>query len=654
MNRKSLLRGAVTGALCAAAISTLFLVSRSFFGAEYLVYDLLSRRLATTRAVDDRIVIVSINEKSVANLAEIYGRPPYSRGAYALILEELRQAGAKVVAFDILFDQENATDPDGDRRFADVLAGGGSILGAQAQPGTAAAMPADFHASLWSIRGHPGRVAHSIVAPHPSFRGASGVGTVRLHTGDSAVVRRYALADRVANGHVGGLALECVREFAGLPRTAAVRRGMNGPYLELARRNPVPIDDDLSLLIRWSAKRKGAKPEDMIRYNVVDFDRLVLVAMARQDPSTGVSQSDIDRFAEQFRGKIVLVAYTASGLFDLRPTPLSSASAGVEIHANAIDNLLNNDFNRPVQPWFVIPLLLLTGALFGALAMSIASHIGGAALTLGSFGVILGGAYGALSAGHVLPAVSGAATLGLTYLAVTVVKYIAEQAHSAQLQATFGRYVSPQILTHILAHPEKVRLGGERRELTILFSDIRGFTSISEAAEPEEVVEMLNEYLTKMVEILLANGGTLDKFIGDAVMGFWNAPVGDPDHARHAVTCAIEMLEETARIRERWEKEGKASLRIGIGINTGDAVAGNIGAEQVFSYTVIGDAVNLASRLESKNKDYGTELIVSEFTLARIADEFDVVYLDEVKVKGKDKAVKIYDVRGRAKSAAAP
>src|SRR6185503_9344725 len=151
---------------------------------------------------------------------------------------------------------------------------------------------------------------------------------------------------------------------------------------------------------------------------------------------------------------------------------------------------------------------------------------------------------------------------------------------------------------HILAHPEKVQLGGERRDLTILFSDIRGFTTISEASEPEQVVEMLNEYLTRMVEILLAHGGTLDKFIGDAVMGFWNAPAPDPDHAHHAVACAVEMLHETARLGAKWEGEGKAAIRIGIGVNTGDAVVGNIGAEKVFGYTEIGDAVNLASRLE--------------------------------------------------------
>ena len=157
---------------------------------------------------------------------------------------------------------------------------------------------------------------------------------------------------------------------------------------------------------------------------------------------------------------------------------------------------------------------------------------------------------------------------------------------------------------------------------------------------------MLNEYLTRMVEILLEHGGTLDKFIGDAVMGFWNAPAPDPDHAKHAVACAIEMVSETAKLREKWEAENKPAIRIGVGVNTGDAVVGNIGAEKVFGYTVIGDAVNLASRLEGTNKEFGTEIIVSEFTLERIGDTFNTVYLGEVKVKGKARAVKIYQVTG--------
>jgi adenylate cyclase len=354
-----------------------------------------------------------------------------------------------------------------------------------------------------------------------------------------------------------------------------------------------------------------------------------------------------EEFAKRFRGKIVLVGYTAAGLNDLRANPLSPIAPGVELHANAIDNLINRDFTRATPAAVAFPLIILLGTAFGVALDRTRSQLVSGLFAAGSIVAVVLLGYGALAAGYAVPAFTTALAIALTYVVTTVVKFVQEQRQTALLKMTFGRYVSPQILDHILAHPEKVQLGGERRDLTILFSDIRGFTSISEASEPEEVVEMLNEYLTRMVDILLKHGGTLDKFIGDAVMGFWNAPAADPDHARHAVACAVEMIEETARLRERWESEGKASLRIGIGINTGEAVAGNIGSERVFGYTVIGDAVNLASRLEGKNKDYVTEIIVSESTLERMGGGFETVYLDDVKVKGKEQAVKIYEVKGR-------
>jgi adenylate cyclase len=361
----------------------------------------------------------------------------------------------------------------------------------------------------------------------------------------------------------------------------------------------------------------------------------------------GADAAKLAPFEAQFRDKIVLIGYTAQGLFDLRSTPLHPATAGLLIHANAIDNLINGRFNSEVRPSLLALLAVIIAGTVGGIIHRTHSQWAAGGIAIAAIAIWITAGYVALLGGIALNSVAAASSIALTYITITAVKFTAEQRHTAELRATFGRYVSPQILQHILAHPESVHLGGERRDLTILFSDIRGFTTISEASEPEAVVEMLNEYLTRMVEILLEHGGTLDKFIGDAVMGFWNAPAADPDHPRHAVDCAIAMIEETARIRSRWEADGKPALRIGIGVNTGDAVVGNIGAEKVFGYTVIGDAVNLASRLESKNKDYGTEIIISEFTLARIDSAFQTVYLDEVKVKGKERAVRIYEVKGR-------
>ncbi|MDQ3282341.1 MAG: adenylate/guanylate cyclase domain-containing protein [Acidobacteriota bacterium] len=575
------------GALCAALVAAIFLAWPDFFGGEWWLFDFYSRHLAASRPADSRIVLVTVDDGSIRTLAEFYGRPPYSREVWALVVEELKRDGARVIAFDLLFSEENSNAPEGDRAFARSLEGAPVILG-----------------------------AHPSAKPHPMFR-AAGAGSIELRR-ETTNVHFYRLAEK----NLPSLALAAARRIR--------------PNID------APVNEDGDFLLRWNGAKK--KPNDL-SYAHVDLHKVILAALARQDNS--IDANTLAQFAQQFRGKIVVIGYIAAGLVDLRANPLSPVAPGMELHANAIDNLINSDFNRVPNKWLLAPLLLLLGSAFGAgIGRTRSQLVSGIAATLAIAATVAIG-YAALVAGYALPAFTACIALALTYIVITVVKFVAEQQQTALLKMTFGRYVSPQILDHILDHPEKVQLGGERRDLTILFSDIRGFTSISEASEPEEVVDMLNEYLTKMVDILLAHGGTLDKFIGDAVMGFWNAPAADPDHARHAVACAVEMIDATAQLRERWEREGKAAIRIGIGVNTGEAVAGNIGSERVFGYTVIGDAVNLASRLESKNKDYGTEIIVSESTLARMGDGFTTVYLDEVKVKGKERAVKIYEVKGQ-------
>ncbi|MCU1347497.1 MAG: adenylate/guanylate cyclase with Chase sensor [Acidobacteria bacterium] len=636
-------RGAFAGLLCAAVVSAVSLADPTFLGAEWLLRDAFTKAIAPSHQPDPKIIIVGVSEEAVAHLAAAgYGRPPYPRDVYADAVAELRRAGARVIGLDIAFTEEDLVHPDSDRKFAEALEQAPVILGIDStrlDPGKPPASAGSFAADLWRIAGPRPDEHYLPRLPLALFGGARGIGTLRIASSkSSANIHDYPIADRIDRDlYVPSLALEVYREAKGLPRL--------GRWIDsrefAAGVLRVPIDDQRAFAIRWHG---GKKVRDL-SYRMVALDKVLLAALAREEASA-VPAAKLAAFESQFRDAIVLIGYTATGLNDLRQTPLSPTSAGVEIHANALDNLLHADFNRDASPWLIFPLLLLIAALFGQGIDGMASQLLAGVVTIAVLAAIAGGGYLALRSGIIIPTVAALAAIALTFVVLTAINLLSEQEHSTMLRATFGRYVSPQILDYILAHPEKVHLGGERRDLTILFSDIRGFTSISEAAEPEEVVEMLNEYLTKMVEILLDHGGTLDKFIGDAVMGFWNAPADDRDHALHSVQCAIAMIEETARIRARWETEGKASLRIGIGINTGDAVAGNIGAEQVWSYTVIGDAVNLASRLEGKNKDYGTEIIISEFTMARIGDAFETVYLDDVKVKGKDKAVKIYEVKG--------
>ena len=616
--------GAFLGALCAAIIILVSLQDPTFLGAEWLLQDAFTRRLATRSPLDARVMIVSVNEKSVRTLDQAgFGKPPYSREVWAQAIRELQRAGARVVAIDIGLSEEDTNHPEGDRAFADAVRDVPVVLAADTDP----RFPHDLRrvaSVLWSIRGEPSREIFGIVPPFMSDPPA--IGTIRLEQPHGGVVHKYPIADRMTRDvYVPSLALETTRMYFRLPRSGEWQRDN---FVFSGRR--VPID----FLIRWHETTNG---------QFVDFDKLMTAAAMREEP--GADAAKLAPFEAQFRDKIVLIGYTAQGLFDLRSTPLHPATAGLLIHANAIDNLINGRFNRQANG--ALFAVLIVAALIGGIIHRTHSQWAAGAIAIAGVAIWIAAGYIALRGGIALNSVAAASSIALTYITITAVKFTAEQRHTAELRATFGRYVSPQILEHILAHPESVHLGGERRDLTILFSDIRGFTTISEASEPEAVVEMLNEYLTRMVEILLEHGGTLDKFIGDAVMGFWNAPAADPDHPRHAVECAIEMIEETARIRARWEADGKPALRIGIGVNTGDAVVGNIGAEKVFGYTVIGDAVNLASRLEGKNKDYGTEIIISEFTLARIDSAFQTVYLDEVKVKGKERAVRIYEVKGR-------
>jgi adenylate cyclase len=228
-------------------------------------------------------------------------------------------------------------------------------------------------------------------------------------------------------------------------------------------------------------------------------------------------------------------------------------------------------------------------------------------------------------------------------------QYFFEGREKRKMKQLFGRFVSKDIYAQLVSNPELARLGGQRRDMTVLFSDIRGFTTISEKGQPEDIVHMLNEYFTRMVAIVFKHQGTVDKFVGDMVMALFGAPLDDPDHADHAVETALEMIEELGRLNAAWAAAGRASnLDIGVGINTGPMIAGNIGSDQIMSYTVIGDSVNLGSRLESANKQYGTRIIISDETRSRLKRSYTLRPLGDIVVKGKTKPVAIFEVTGRA------
>jgi adenylate cyclase len=356
------------------------------------------------------------------------------------------------------------------------------------------------------------------------------------------------------------------------------------------------------------------------------------------------------------KGKVVLVGVTAQGTFDQRVTPLSKISSGIEMHANAVENLLTGRFLRRGL-WVDVGEVLFAQALALVFAFLFARVKVARALPLLGISVALvwAGASAAFWAGYEVFAGLPLLELGAMFVLVTVYRYATEEKDKRQLRKAFQLYLNPEVMEEMLEQPANLQLGGKEMELTVMFSDIRGFTRISEKLSPTALVHLLNEYLSPMTEIVFRRRGTLDKYIGDAVMAFFGAPVQTDQHAANACDAALEMIETLERMRLKWRVEdpGLPDVDIGIGINSGPMVVGNMGSAQRFNYTVMGDNVNLASRLEGLNKDYGTHILITGQTLAAarkaLNDEaaYTVRELDSVRVMGKEEPVRLFELRRR-------
>jgi adenylate cyclase len=348
-----------------------------------------------------------------------------------------------------------------------------------------------------------------------------------------------------------------------------------------------------------------------------------------------------------FKDAIVFVGISAAGLHDTFMTPLGNTGKipGTQIHATVTDQLFAARTIRPVAAlphaaavfacaWIVSVLILLLPMRYDALGAGLP------AVGITGLGFWLFGRGWWLSLIEPYLAIGLATTGGLAW------QYFVEGREKRQVKRLFSRYLSKDVYEEVLKNPSLAELGGSRRTMSVLFSDMRGFTALSERGQPEALVTQLNEYFTRMVEIVFEHRGTLDKFVGDMVMALFGAPLDDESHADHAVQTALAMSKGLNELNKKWAGEGRPTLGIGIGVNTGDMIAGTIGAETVRSYTVIGDAVNLGARLESLNKEYGTQIIISEFTVNSLKDKtrYHLRPLGPVKVKGKSISVEIFEV----------
>jgi adenylate cyclase len=350
-----------------------------------------------------------------------------------------------------------------------------------------------------------------------------------------------------------------------------------------------------------------------------------------------------------FRGKIVLVGATAIGIYDMRVTPFDRVFPGLEVHANVIDTILKQQFlYRP--NWvalFDLLAIIVLGLILGIILPKVKA-LWGALIGISLIFAFLLTSYQLFQKqGIWVNMTYPLFNLVLTYLMITGYRYMTEERERKKVRGAFQYYLNASVVEQMLKDPEKLKLGGEKKDLTVLFSDIRGFTSISEHMTPERLVKFLNEYLTKMTDIVFKYDGLLDKYMGDAIMAIWGAPLDQSDHPLRACYTALEMVEELRLLQQKWATEGMPRMNIGIGINAGPMVVGNMGSERRFDYTVMGDSVNLGSRLEGLNKLYGTNIIISEMTYERVREEILGRELALVRVKGKDQPVKIYELLSR-------
>ena len=352
---------------------------------------------------------------------------------------------------------------------------------------------------------------------------------------------------------------------------------------------------------------------------------------------------------KELKDKLLLLGATAAGIFDIRPTPFSETNPGVEIHANILDNIITQEFLKRDKDIFLYELILVLciGIIFGLIIDSMKALTSALSVIIFSISYFFIDDYLFFRNGTWTYMAVPYLEIMSIYFGVTIFKYFTEEKERKKVRGAFQYYLNASVIEQILENPSSLQLGGEKKELTVFFSDVRGFTTISESLSPEKLTKILNEYFTPMTDIILKHDGLLDKYMGDAIMAVWGAPIDMPGHAYKAVISGVEMLEILTELQTKWIKENIPPIDIGIGINTGLMTVGNMGSDQRFDYTVMGDSVNLGSRLEGINKTYGSRIIVSHSSYNHVKNtplNKIIRPLDLVKVKGKTEPVAIYQV----------
>ncbi|MCX7991749.1 MAG: adenylate/guanylate cyclase domain-containing protein [Proteobacteria bacterium] len=576
----------------------------------------------------DDIVIATIDNKSL----DIIGRWPWDRDVFAKLLRMISDGGAKVIAIDVLYTESSKVSKDDE--LAKALNNGKTVLATAFSFEEEIPLPSEkeeyYKNSSYQLVNesyyNETPVASGVFAPLTKFiKNSRFLGHINMFPDIDGVVRKEFTAIKYGDFYLPSFMVQTYKIFNNLPDDEVIL--VPGKQLIL-KDKVIELDLNSGFLIDYFGEEGS-------------FKRVSLGELYNGSVSKDV-----------FKDKIVLVGATALGIYDLRVTPTSQNMPGIEKHAFAIENMINNRFIKKagnnytlamiisiflIYSIFGINLRVFGSTLLGIIVIMFFSFI--AYISFNNFNIWINFVYPAMSA------------LSM-FLGTIIYKYGIEEKSGREIKKIFSSYVSDKIVNELIKNPEMAKLGGVRKEITVLFADARGFTTFSEHHTPEEVVQILNELLGAMTDVIMKNDGTLDKFVGDEIMALWNVPLDQKDHAFKAVVCAVEMVRKNRELAEKWKRENKDPLILGIGINSGEAIAGNMGAEgKKMDYTVIGDTVNLGARVEALTRPMNADILITEFTYNKVRDELKNIQGIEIeecepqKVKGKAEPIRIFKIK---------
>lgn len=588
--------------------STLFLflsllIPSGFLNIENNLYD-LKQKLFPLKLKKNNIIIVAINDKSINLLEEDLGRWPWERKELAEIVEFISFSKAEILLVDILMPNPSR----GDNILKEALRKIPHILSSDfsARP-TYQNEPCFKGEKIENIKIKFENYDYALI-PCNLINENTKIGTIHLFNDKDGVLRRYPLWQKSNNMLYPSLA---------------------NAYLK----NPL--------------KKKEIKLHYFGKGGDFEYIDAFKIYLAKKILDEEGETKEVINIKKRISGKIVFLGVTATGAFDLRSTPISEVFAGVEVHSTALLNLIENNFIKDLSfPYYFFFSFLFLFIFFKLI--KIFSFFNQILVFLISLIIIVVINFYLFKININYPLSFLTIAIIFTFFSNVILDYVESRKERKKIEETFSRYVSPSVLNYLLSQENLPELGGEIKNITVLFSDIRNFTSISEKTSPEVLVKWLNEYFSLMVPIIFKYNGTLDKFIGDAIMAFWGAPLKDENHSMNALNCAKEMLEELNKWNKAREEKALPIFKIGIGLNSGSALTGNIGADlgkrKNFQFTALGDVVNTASRLEGLNKELKTEILLSENVKNNLPKEIPLKFLGEYSVKGKEEKIKIYTI----------